>query len=124
MEEITKKRVLEELAAIGFARASDFYGWDKGQPIPDRADGAVASIETTGKGIKLKFHDKLKALKLLCELMGLFEAAQPAGERDRSLLEAILQATKKEVAVDDLPELQQAAAAGHELVEQAPAAGP
>ena len=127
MEEITKQRVLEELAAIGFARASDFYGWDEGQlrqPIPDRADGAVASIETTGKGIKLKFHDKLKALKLLCELMGLFEAAQPAGERDRSLLEAILQATKKEVAVDDLPELQQAAAAGHELVEQAPAAGP
>ena len=125
MEEITKQRVLEELAAIGFARASDFYIWENGtakvrQPLTQRADAALACVE----GAKLKIHDKLKALKMLCELLGMTAEAAPVEDANRSLLDAILQATKEEVAVDDLPELQQAAAAGYELVEQDPAEGP
>ena len=126
MKNITPKKVVEELAAIGFARATNFLRVSEGELIvcdtdtlskADRA--AIASIERSSNGIKLKFYDKMKALELLGKYMGMFEGKDDGEENRNNLLEAILAATQEEVETDDIPEIQQAADAGHDLVEPA-----
>lgn len=80
---------------------------------------AIASIEKGTGGLKVKFYDKLKALELLGKCLGLFDrpALPDAGEND--LLQAIDRSTREVIHTYDLPEVQQAAAAGNDLVEQA-----
>ena len=126
MKNITPKKVVEELAAIGFARATNFLRVSEGELIvcdtdtlskADRA--AIASIERSSNGIKLKYYDKMKALELLGKYMGMFDGKDDAEENRNNLLEAILAATQEEVETDDIPEIQQAADAGHDLVEPA-----
>ena len=126
MKKITKKQVVEELAAIGFARATNFLSVSEGElTIRDtetlsKADqAAIASIERSSTGIKLKFYDKMKALELLGKYMGMFEGGPKEEEVRNNLLEAILAATQEEVELDDIPEVQQAADDRHDLVEQA-----
>ena len=126
MKKITKKQVVEELAAIGFARATNFLSVSEGElTIRDtetlsKADqAAIASIERSSTGIKLKFYDKMKALELLGKYMGMFEGGPKEEEVRNNLLEAILAATQEEVELDDIPEVQQAADACHDLVEPA-----
>ena len=120
--ELTQERIVEELVAIGFARATDILDVKDGQTLlKEAADGtAIANLETTPKGVKVKFYDKLKALELLGKAMGLFEGVAAAQE-ENNLLDAILLATGKEVETGDVPEVQQAAAAGDQLVESAEA---
>ena len=126
MKNITPKKVVEELAAIGFARATNFLRVSEGELTvcdtdtlykADRA--AIASIERSSNGIKLKFYDKMKALELLGKYMGMFEGKDDGEENRNNLLEAILAATQEEVETDDIPEIQQAADACHDLVEPA-----
>ena len=124
MKKITKKKVVEELAAIGFARATDFLSVSEGELTIRETDtlskadqAAIASVERTSNGIKLKFYDKMKALELLGKYMGMFEGKSEEGGNGNNLLEAILAATQEEVTWDDIPELQQTADAGHDLVE-------
>ena len=126
MKKITKKQVVEELAAIGFARATNFLSVSEGElTIRDtetlsKADqAAIASIERSSTGIKLKFYDKMKALELLGKYMGMFEGGPKEEEVRNNLLAAILAATQEEVELDDIPEVQQAADACHDLVEPA-----
>ena len=126
MKNITPKKVVEELAAIGFARATNFLRVSEGEltvcdtDTLSKADrAAIASIERSSNGIKLKFYDKMKALELLGKYMGMFEGKDDGEENRNNLLEAILAATQEEVETDDIPEIQQAADAGHELVEPA-----
>ena len=126
MKKITKKQVVEELAAIGFARATNFLSVSEGElTIRDteslsKADqAAIASIERSSTGIKLKFYDKMKALELLGKYMGMFEGGPKEEEVRNNLLEAILAATQEEVELDDIPEIQQTADDRHDLVEQA-----
>ena len=114
------QQVLEELVAIGFAQVTDYFFVQDGavqlkDVLPNGA--AIATLETTGKGVKIKCYDKLKALELVGKHLGMFtgKEAPPAGENN--LLQAILQATREEVGTHDIPELQQAAAAGYDLVE-------
>ena len=125
MKKITPKRVVEELAAIGFARATDFLWVSDGELTIRDTDtlskndrAAIASVERSSNGIKLKFYDKMKALELLGKYMGLFDGSGAEPEKENNLLEAILAATGEEVDIHDIPELQQAAGAGHDLVEQ------
>lgn len=124
--------ILEELWAIAMARATDYMSVREGAleirstgELTPEQSAAIASIERSTGGLKLKFYDKLKALELLGKYLGLFEtrAAWPDGQ-DTNLLQAILEATEREVPTHDLPELQQATAAGHDLVEQAGAKEP
>ena len=68
MKNITPKKVVEELAAIGFASATIFLRVSEGEltvcdtDTLSKADrAAIASIERSSNGIKLKFYDKMKA---------------------------------------------------------------
>ncbi len=124
MENMEKYRqqVLDELAAVGFFRVGDCLKLD-GQKLVlkklgGKAGAAIASVEQTATGVKVKFYDKLKALTLLGELTGAFGSG--AGQEkcaESNLLECILQATEGTVDTDDIPEIQQAADPGHDLVE-------
>lgn len=117
-------KIRQELEQIGFANAGDYLSVEQGSlTMRDWSElsgdqlAAVACVEKTSSGLKLKLYDKMKALELLGKMTGLFEGGIPKTEED-NLLEAILSASREEVTTDDLPELQQAAAHRHDLVEQ------
>lgn len=77
---ITQDRVLEELAAIGFAKATD-YAQVTGEIVTIRSTGdltpeqaaAIAGIEAGRYGVRLKLHDKVRALELLGKHLGMFD---------------------------------------------------
>jgi hypothetical protein len=113
MENITAQTVLEELAAIGLAKATDYLSISDGELIVRQLDqltpaqaSAVASIERSSSGLKVKFYDKLKALELLGSQLGMFGGSQQQTVPENNLLEAILNSTQQEVNMDDLSEIQ------------------
>lgn len=118
-------QVLEQICAIATADVTDLVSVKDGQLLvadtdkltPDQRR-AISAIEKSPGGIKVKFYDKLKALELLCKCMGLFEPSPDNGQDTTALLTAIDHSTKEVIPTHDLPEIQQAAAAGHDLVEQ------
>ena len=96
---ITAAGILRELGAIAFARTTELLTVRDGALVvndtavlPEELQRAIASVEKSTGGIKVKFYDKLKALELLGKAVGLFEgtAAEP---EENGLLEAILAAT-------------------------------
>lgn len=78
--EITQDRVLEELAAIAFAKATD-YAEIKGEcvrikdtdTLDEQQIRAIAGIKEGKFGIELKLNDKEKALELLGRHLGMFK---------------------------------------------------
>ena len=109
-----RSQVLKELAAIGLTRATDVLSvTDDKLQLKDPESmkpvhgAAIASVEKTSGGWKIKFYDKLKALELLGEHFGFF-GSQSAGMKppENNLLEAILSSTREEMDTSDIQELQ------------------
>ena len=78
--EITQDRVLEELAAIAFARATDYAEVKDDQVFIKDTTGlsenqikAIAGIKQGKFGIEVKLNDKEKALELLGRHLGMFK---------------------------------------------------
>ena len=107
---ITAAGILRELGAIAFARATDVLSVCDGAlvvkdtaQLPEELQCAIASVEKSTGGIKVKFYDKMKALELLGKAVGLFDEGA-AQQQDNGLLEAILEATQGK---DGLPQAAQ-----------------
>ena len=81
--QITQDRVLEELAAISFANASDFSEVSDGKVIIKDTAGipkaklpAISSIKQTQSGIEIKLYDKTKSLELIGKHLGMFNGGE------------------------------------------------
>ena len=77
--EITQDRVLEELAAIAFARTTDYAEVKDGrvlkntEKLNEQQIRAIAGIKDGKYGIEIKLNDKEKALELLGRHLGMFK---------------------------------------------------
>lgn len=107
------EEVLEEIRAISMAKATDFLEIRDGSleirstaELSQQAAAAIAGVERTSNGLKLKFYDKLKALELLGKYLGLLDSANSLQSEKNNLLQAILDSTAGEINIDDLQELQ------------------
>lgn len=122
-ENVSAQRVMEELAAIGFARVPDLIGVEDGRlvlkdPREKNASAAIAGVERTSSGLKVKFYDKMQALELLGKLLGMFDGKVTKKDtEDNNLLEVLLQKTQEAIQTDDIQELQQTAEDRDDLVE-------
>ena len=78
--EVTQDMVVRELAAIGFAKLTDYVEIRPGgtvhiKPTTDLSDqqiGAIAGIKEGANGIEIKLNDKEKALELLGRHLGMW----------------------------------------------------
>ena len=111
-KKISPQQIMKELAAIGFARVPDYLDLSDGQvrlkeDLKPLQRAAIASVEKTATGIRVKFYDKMKALELLGKHYGLFEGKeQQEDQKQNNLLAAIIQATEQDVDTHDVSELQ------------------
>lgn len=102
------KKILAELKAVALARPLDCLDWNDGklelkelEKIPARSRAGIASIERNTTGVKVKFHDKLKA----CELLLRYGEGGSTNEQN-NLLEAILSATRGGVDPTGIEEME------------------
>lgn len=102
------KKIINELKAIALARPLDCLEWQDGKlelktldKIPARSRVGIARIERNTTGIKVVFHDKLKAAELLLRTLGV-----PSESTDNNLLEKILEACSGPVDFSDIEELE------------------
>ena len=123
---VSAQRILQELQAIGFASATDYMAVEQEKlvirstrELTKQQAASIAAIERTSNGIKVKFYDKLKALELLGKQVGLFEGEEAKTQSGNNLLEAIVASTGEVMDTHDIPELQQTADAGYDMVESA-----
>lgn len=84
--EISQARVLAELAAVAFARGTDYaqirvgddgkyrVDFTETDALTDAQKAAVTGIELTQTGPKVKTADKLRALELLAKYTGLVDS--------------------------------------------------
>ena len=101
-----KNDALGEVQAVAMARPVDCLEVVAGKlelksELPPACAAGIASIERTAQGVKLRFHDKLKALQILLT----FTTGTTTGE-DNNLLEAIQQATANDIDLEGIEELE------------------
>lgn len=78
--EVTQDRVLKELAAIAFAKATDYVKVEGGyvvvkstSELTEEQVRAISGIKEGANGIEIKLNDKEKALELLGRHLGMFK---------------------------------------------------
>jgi phage terminase small subunit len=90
--QVTQEQVIAELAAIAFANIGDVMSWGPGgvlmksaEELPPEVLASVADVSNSkgkeGGTIRIKLHDKLKALELLGKHLGLFVEKVEVGLR-------------------------------------------
>lgn len=112
--EITQDMVIRELAAIGFAKASDYAqvtasGRVRITPTEELSDvqrRALSGIKEGKFGIEVSSYDKVKALDLLGKHLGMFSERTTQQEPENDLVEKLLSGTGEDIDTDDLPEVQ------------------
>lgn len=146
--EITRESIMQELAAVGFARVTDFVSVET-EPatrlaihpitgeiidvpggyrqtvritdtdeLPEQKAAALAGIKQGANGIEVKLHDKVRALELLGKAVGVFDSGRDTStDATNNLFEAIVESAQEELETDDIPEIEQEAAAGADVVE-------
>ena len=83
--------------------------------LPEEKAAALAGVKQGANGIEVKLHDKVRALELLGKATGAFDnTVTPAQESN--LFDAIVDSAGEELSTDDIPEIEQAAAAGDDVV--------
>lgn len=85
--------------------------------IPAGKTAAISSIKQGANGIEIKLHDSLKAVELLGKVVGLFDNRETPVELKNNLFDAIRESAQEEMVTDDIPEIEQEAAAGADMVE-------
>ena len=96
---ITADRVLHELAAVAFARLSDVCTWSAAGPrlrpsgkLSDDAAAAVQEVSETATGrLRVKLHDKVRALDMLARHLRVYEeqAVTDTGAAARDIAQGI-----------------------------------
>ena len=87
--DITRERVLRELAAIAFGDARGVMSWGPdgvrlrdSEELTDYEAASVAEVAESktesGGSLKVKQHDKVRALDLLARHLGMYPEAPPA----------------------------------------------
>lgn len=92
--EITQDMVLQELAAIAFARATDYVSVMDGMvqvkdtdQLSDSQIAAIAGIKETQNGIEVKLGSKEKTLELLGRHLGMWnDKLDVAGDMDMKIV--------------------------------------
>ncbi len=80
---IRADRVLEELARVAYANCGDYSTWGpdgvelkNSQELTEEQTAAVAEVSQTttryGGTVRIKYHDKIRALELLSKHLGMF----------------------------------------------------
>lgn len=88
---ITQDKVLNEIAAVAFASATDFVHVKKGTVVIDDTDGleekvkkAIVTIKEGKNGIEVGMANKMQALEMLGRHLGMFkdklEVSRPTNE--------------------------------------------
>lgn len=86
--------------------------------LPEDKAAALAGIKQGTNGIEVKLHDKVRALELLGKAVGVFDSGRDTStEATNNLFEAIVESAQEELETDDIPEIEQTAAAGADVVE-------
>jgi phage terminase small subunit len=102
--EITQDRVIQELASIAFAKATDYATIQDGEieiknteELNEEQIRAIAGIKEGKYGIEIKLNDKEKALELLGRHLGMFkDRVEISGlEEEQSKLSELLMQRKK-----------------------------
>ena len=124
--EITRERVLKELASIGFAKATDFLTIQGGHVLIKDSDdvaadklAALASVKEGMYGVEVKLADKARALEMLGKYLGLFDGTNPEGDTQKNnLFEAIAGAAEGGIDLNEIPEIQSSADVDADVVEE------
>ena len=106
-KKVCPERIVEELAAIGFARVTDVLCIEDGElvvrptdALSSQSQAAIASVERMSSGcLKIKLYDKMKALELLGKHLGMFEGKT---EEENNREENILKVTDYSAVFDDI----------------------
>ena len=125
--EITQERVLEELAAVGFANAASYVEILKPgivrikatQSLTREQRAAIIGIKETQNGVEIKLADKVRALELLGKHLGVFDNGSAATNQENNIFEIIEESTREELDTSEIPEIEPPAEHGHDMVEQA-----
>ena len=111
-QEVTVEDIIRQLKAIALADVTRAVTIRDGQPViadtdslPEAVRLAVAGVEKSAGGVKVKFYDKLKALELLGRALGLFEQKPAATAQSNDLLQAVLDSTREVTDHGDIPEV-------------------